>query len=83
MPATQRGRGELKRVSLTLPEQLHDGLTSASRQQNITKVAAIRLAIAAWLEEQAEAEMAAGYTALAQDSARIMEEFEQVDRENW
>ena len=83
MPATQRRQGHLKRVSLTLPEQLHDELTSASREQNLSKVAAIRLAIAAWLEEQVEAEMAAGYTALAQDSVGIMAEFEHVDRENW
>ena len=83
MPALHRRQAHWKRVSLTLPEQLHDELTSMSRDQNITKVAAIRLAIASWLEKQVEAEMAAGYTALAQESARIMQAFEHVDRENW
>ena len=83
MPATQRRAGDWKRVSLTLPGQLHDELTSASREQNISKVAAIRLAIESWLEEQVQAEMAEGYAAIAQDSARIMQEFEHVDRENW
>ena len=83
MPSTQRRVGDWKRVSLTLPEQLHNELTSASREQNISKVAAIRLAIASWLKEQVEAEMAEGYAALAQDSAKIMQEFEHADRENW
>ena len=72
-----------KRISLTLPASLHDKLNAATREENISMVAAIRRAITAWLERKVQADMAEGYAEVAEEGRAMMKDFQDLDREVW
>lgn len=72
-----------ERIPLTLPTSLKDELDAFIAERNISRVEAIRQAIACWLEYEIKQEMAEGYEAVAQEDAQLMSEFEYVDQEGW
>ncbi|ODS30367.1 MAG: hypothetical protein SCARUB_04526 [Candidatus Scalindua rubra] len=74
---------ELKRVSLTLPNSLHDEFEEIRQRVHLNKVEAIREAVNLWIQKQLAEEMIEGYKSMWNEDLEMLKEFEHVDREIW
>ncbi len=83
MPALSHTAKEIKRINLSLPEPLYDELSEVVQEEELTYTAAIRQAVAHWLDQRTRAKMAEGYKALAQENLDLLAEFEHVDEKAW
>jgi metal-responsive CopG/Arc/MetJ family transcriptional regulator len=83
MPATAPSTKEMKRVNLSLPVSLYDALSEIVQEEELTYTAALRQAVASWLDQRTKAKMVEGYKALAQENLDMLAEFELVDEEAW
>ncbi len=73
----------LKRISLTLPNSLHDKFEEIRKKVHLNKVEAIREALNLWIQKQLAEEMIEGYKSMWNEDLEILKEFEHVDREIW
>ncbi|MCH7575533.1 MAG: hypothetical protein IIA59_10470 [Candidatus Marinimicrobia bacterium] len=72
-----------RRLSLVLPAETFNDLEKAKQEEQSTYTGIIRTALEYWFEHRKAQIMADGYRAMNDENRALMQEFDQIDRENW
>lgn len=75
--------GDMRRLSLVLPAKTFNDLEIARQEEKETYTGIIRTALEYWFEHRKAQKMAEGYRAMNEQNRALMEEFAEIDRENW
>jgi hypothetical protein len=73
----------MKRLSLVLPAETFHDLEIAKQEGQTTYTGIIRTALDYWFKHLKAQKMAEGYRATNDENRALMEEFEEIDKENW
>ena len=78
----QHGAG-VRRLSLALPNSLFEELEEVKNEQSDSYVGIISAALEHWFEYRKAKLMQEGYLAINDSNDALMDEFREVDKENW
>ena len=73
----------IRRLSLVLPAETFSELEKAKQEDQTTYTGIIRAALEHWFEHRKKQKMAEGYRAMNAENNALVEEFEEIDAENW
>ena len=76
-------REGVRRLSLTLSNSIFNELETAKIEQSDSYVGIVSAALEHWFEYRRAERMRAGYLAMNDSNNALLDEFSEVDRENW